>query len=384
MPDKSQTNPLHLPDLSIKGLRGINTLSIANLGRVSLLAGKNGVGKTTVLEACRIYAAHGSHSVLAKLAKLHEEYTVFTDEAGDSLLVPNLAALFHGRAPLLDACIEIGPENAPSKDHLQIKITPPSKEQATRLARLNLDNLASGNLWMLRTRFKDWEHALPWLFLPFPNEQSVTLERFKSWREIYQDEWLQEMEYISLGPDLMRNDEVAQLWDRVALTDDEVHAVKALQLVLGKTVERVAMLGDARSHYKTDGRRAVVKLRDQARPVPLKSLGEAAIRLFGAALALANSRNGFLFIDEVDNSIHYSVQRDFWRLVLKTAHENNVQVLATTHDADCIRGFAQAMTEFDETSGALVRLEKENEQIRAITYSKNELETSAKQSIEVR
>ena len=42
---------LHLPSLSIEGFRGIKELSIERLGRVTLLAGKNSVGKTTVLDA---------------------------------------------------------------------------------------------------------------------------------------------------------------------------------------------------------------------------------------------------------------------------------------------------------------------------------------------
>ena len=61
MSEGSPSNHLHLPSLSIKGFRGIDDLSISRLGRVTLLAGKNGVGKTTVLEACRVYAARGRY-----------------------------------------------------------------------------------------------------------------------------------------------------------------------------------------------------------------------------------------------------------------------------------------------------------------------------------
>ena len=48
---------LPLPSLSISGFRGFENLSIPQLGRVTLLTGLNGVGKTTVLDAIRIYAA---------------------------------------------------------------------------------------------------------------------------------------------------------------------------------------------------------------------------------------------------------------------------------------------------------------------------------------
>ncbi|MDE0446870.1 MAG: AAA family ATPase [Spirochaetaceae bacterium] len=69
----------------------------------------------------------------------------------------------------------------------------------------------------------------------------------------------------------------------------------------------VALIGDGESNSV---RRAVVRLKDQERPVPLKSLGDGAERLFGVALALANSRGGFLLIDEAENGIHHSVQYD--------------------------------------------------------------------------
>ena len=60
----SDSSGLHLPDLTIKGFRGIDELTIPRLGRVTLLVGKNGVGKTTVLDAVRVYAARGRRTAL--------------------------------------------------------------------------------------------------------------------------------------------------------------------------------------------------------------------------------------------------------------------------------------------------------------------------------
>ena len=58
---------LHLPDLLVTGFRGIERLSIPRLGRVTLLAGRNGAGKTTVLDAVRVYASRGRAAVLREL-----------------------------------------------------------------------------------------------------------------------------------------------------------------------------------------------------------------------------------------------------------------------------------------------------------------------------
>ena len=128
----------------------------------------------------------------------------------------------------------------------------------------------------------------------------------------------------------------------------------------------------------------MVRLKGHDRPIPLRSLGDGALRLFGVALALANSRDGFLLIDEAENGIHYSVQRDYWRMVLQTAHENNVQVLATTHSSDCVRGFAAAAAELEDIEGVLVRLSRRDGHLRAVEYPEEELVIAAEQGIEVR
>ena len=101
----------------------------------------------------------------------------------------------------------------------------------------------------------------------------------------------------------------------------------------------------------------------------------------GTALALANSRDGFLLIDEAENGIHHSIQPDFWRMIFKTAHANNVQVIATTHSFDCVRGFAQAAVEYEEVEGVLVRIERKDEEMWAVEYSERNLKAAAKQSI---
>ena len=191
------------------------------------------------------------------------------------------------------------------------------------------ENLSNEDVEMLRVRFAGKEQATP-----------LFLSRSR-WRTVRNDksDLPPGIRCESLGPSVLDNNDIARFWDKVALTDDENRAVEALRLNLGDKVQRVAIIGDERSSHS---RRAVVRIAGQERPVPLRSLGDGAVRLFGVALALANSQGGFLLIDEAENGIHHTIQRDFWRMVLLTAEANNVQVFATTHSWDCVAGFAQA------------------------------------------
>jgi predicted ATPase len=50
----------HLPDLLIEGYRGIRRLELKKLGNVNLLVMRNGVGRSSVLEAVWLYSSQGA------------------------------------------------------------------------------------------------------------------------------------------------------------------------------------------------------------------------------------------------------------------------------------------------------------------------------------
>ena len=237
----------------------------------------------------------------------------------------------------------------------------------------------------IKILYRDNERLLPWL--PITPDPRINLSRQRYARSLQrglfdEGKW-PVIECESLGPGLPGNNTLARFWDNVALTKEADFSLKTLRLTDDK-IDGVAVVGDEESPYRRIGRRVVVKLQGHPRPVPLKSLGDGVTRLFAAGLALVNSRDGFLVVDEAENGIHYSVQRDFWRIVLLAAHQHNVQVLATTHSLDCVNGFAQAATELDDVEGVLVRLEKDGDEVRAVEYTEGDLETAAEQGIEVR
>ena len=390
MNDKKIDSRLLLPDLSIENFRGVKRLSIPLLGRVTLLAGRNGVGKTTVLEAIRMYATRARYAVLRALLTSREEFSVATDEDGDSIFEPDWGALFCGRDISQNGGISIGPKRP--EDQLRIKmisLAELSDKELDSLGRLLPESFLEGGTHTLRAAFQRDTWTIPAFF--FHDQRTTTVVGGDKRRGLDLSYRIRRDESRlpppttceEIGPGLIGNYALSQFWDNVALTEDESQATQALNIVYSGEAERVAVVGDD-SPVPMGGRRAIVRLKGNARPVPLKSLGDGALRLFGVALALANSRDGFLLIDEAENGIHHTVQRDYWRMVLQTAHENNVQVFATTHSWDCVYGFARAAVENEDIDGMLVRLEKEEDVLRAVRYSEEDLKTAADQNIEVR
>lgn len=371
------SSSLHLPSLKITGFRGFDHLTIPRLGRVTLLAGRNGAGKTTVLDAVRVFAARGRPSVLVDLLQEREELATGLDKNRGPLTVPDTAALFHGRSEARSNSLAIGP--GPEGGDLRLARSSPD-EWTDEQKPLHFDGEA------LKVEYGDWKDYVPWsLAGDSPSWSSPLLPLLSGPGRFNEAKWPPPIKCESLGPGLLDNVHLAGLWSHVALTDDEDFLVQALALILDKQIQRMSVVDDNGGQPGSLLRRGViVKLRDQSRPVPLRSFGDGAVRLFAVALELTCSRNGLLLIDEAENGLHHTVHASFWRLLLQAARDSGVQILATTHSFDCIAGFALAATELAEVDGALVRLERCEEECRAVVYSEDELRVAAEQRIEVR
>ena len=62
-----------LKSLEIKNFRALADFKVNKLGRVNLIVGKNNSGKSTILEALRIYAGGAHSDLLREIAGLHNE-----------------------------------------------------------------------------------------------------------------------------------------------------------------------------------------------------------------------------------------------------------------------------------------------------------------------
>ena len=345
-PDQS----LHLPSLVIKNFRGIDELTIPRLGRVTLLAGKNGVGKTTVLDAVRVWADRGSvHAI--DILLLYKGDSFASSEDSPSITVIDRAALFTDRDYENNSLIAIGPVGDNDNSVLL------SENRTNEIGQSLLPSEMSDSIGNIGISTQFGEE-------PIYRRTSVN--------------------HRTLGPNVPNDQIVQQYWSEVALTSHEDLALEALNMVTNQRVERVAALGPPTGNGVNQPRRMMAKVTGRDYQVPLRSLGDGALRTYAVALALAKSSGGFLLIDEAENGIHHSIQAKFWKMVLQTAQRNNVQVIATTHSWDCVTGFAQAANELEDVEGLLVRLERVPVGLRVFTYDESRLENISENGIEVR
>ena len=390
--DNAMGGELPLPSLSISGFRGFQDLLIPQLGRVTLLTGRNGVGKTTVLDAMRTYAAvtHGDTpwplaDLLEQRLRQQDELRDGLDEDGDKVLVADYSGLFYGRSFPPRQPISIGPEG---NDENKVKLEMYQEG--------NLSKEEEERLMLPLSRMEDIIDPPPLLVtfkkrLKYLLPQISGLEYTRFLRRKYLSRMMNNNESQSsekfncesIGPNLPDNESLVEFIDKVTLTEEDDSPSKALELILDDRVYGIAVVG---RNERRSRPRVMVKLSEQGPRIPLKSLGDGVTRFFGIAAALVKSRNGLLLIDEVENGIHYSVHERLWTMILEAAHEYNIQVVATTHSRDTIVGFAKAIqnSKIENTNFALVRIEGKEENAQAVEYSEEEIKIASQHNIEVR
>ncbi|RLC14774.1 MAG: hypothetical protein DRI57_13935 [Deltaproteobacteria bacterium] len=177
-------------------------------------------------------------------------------------------------------------------------------------------------------------------------------------------------------------DILATLWDRAVLTSYFDNVRKFLKII-SENFEDIAFV-----KVNNIERTGMVKLANLDGPIPLNGMGDGMLRILQLVLGIFPARNGFLLIDEFENGLHFSVQKQIWKLIFELASDLNIQVFATTHSWDCIEAFSIAANQSDEEA-VLFRIGKSvvpNDKGKTIAtvFDKNSLHNLTQSDVELR
>ena len=122
------------------------------------------------------------------------------------------------------------------------------------------------------------------------------------------------------------------------------------------------------------------------RLMPLNVMGNGMFRILSIILAISDTKNGIVLIDEIENGFHYSSQGILWDTIFKSAEEFNVQIFATTHSIECVKAFSSSYShlEKDNDEIRLYRVERKADDCKIVSYDHKILEASLDSDWEVR
>jgi len=107
------------------------------------------------------------------------------------------------------------------------------------------------------------------------------------------------------------------------------------------------------------------KLKDY---ISITQLGDGLKQFINIFILLFTSKDGYLFIDEIDNGVHYTKLDMLWENVLIISKEQNIQLFATTHSKECIESYARVAKRLKDDEIAFVELCRREKNIKAFVY----------------
>lgn len=113
-------------------------------------------------------------------------------------------------------------------------------------------------------------------------------------------------------------------------TKDKEQELNALIQKFDPTIESFKVIGD-KPQCKFEGKY-----------IDLTEFGDGLKHYISIICMLHACEDGQLFIDEIDNGIHYTQLQNIWKLIFDISKETNCQVFATTHSRECIEAFNAA------------------------------------------
>lgn len=327
-----------LTELHIKNYRLFEDFKMDGLAQVNLIAGKNNTGKTALLETLRILESRGDNSVVNNIVKKRGQFIPSNDSSYKSLF--NFF-VFEKHDFLKEWTATINGLKIASFNKFASLETTGKMDSLTFDLKYKIEETDSGRSTTLSATITPDYPQDKVVFVPFSDGENL----------------------------------IAELWPHVTLTPRKKDLLQILSII-ESNIEDLDVTKDG----------AVVLLKGDEKPVPLKSLGDGANRILVLGLALVTAKDKLLLIDEFEAGLHHSVQEQLWEIIFEYAKKWNIQVFATTHSKDAIESFFYVSKKGKyEGLGKYFRLQKSRKgPIEAVDFTEEELSVVLEADMEIR
>ncbi|MCL1997579.1 MAG: AAA family ATPase [Turicibacter sp.] len=355
--------------LSLKNFRGFKDFSM-ELKPVTLIAGKNNTGKTSVLESVFLFQKYSDVNVFLILQNLREPTIDFRHTP--ALTANNVwNPFFYGMNP--EETLEIKLD-----DEFTLRLKKDTEyalpENIPNALKSRVDFSITKN-YTLRCDFSKEPNNFSGAYVIGGNDNMNFSTLIPSNTDIPVPV---NPEYIQfLGPSNTLSDEqVAENFGILDLNNNKQELIDILK-ILEKDISDITTVAI--------DRRVQLYISKQNSRLPVGVMGDGIRKILHIALTLLVNPGCILLMDEVENGLHYSLFPKFWEIVAKLAVEGGCQVIATTHSYECVQGATEGVHEGNlQDYFSFTRLDREEGTIKPKRYTIGSLERSINTGWEVR
>jgi hypothetical protein len=384
-----------LESFTIENYRSFKKFTLSQLGRVNLLVGENNGGKTSILEAIYLYSSYPKLNALLKILNCRGEFSWVEDDDffTNSIDSPikrmrkdfNIVSLFNEYNFNQGSYIDLSTLVNSRKNELRIYINHKhiQKKEETDSSDIFLNPQELFLEYSLtNTKENNKNPEFPVNNDGFLLFDSVKKNLIKG--KISYKSNKQKTQFITLFEQDI--DDLIEIFDDISLTPKEDIIIEAVRII----EPRIKRIATTKSERGEKGSFKVL-LEGYEKPISIGTMGDGIWRLLSIALAMVNTQDGVLLIDEIDTGLHFTTLFKMWELILETSKKLNVQVFATTHNSDCWMALGELISQKNAEENGHKLLENEvtlhrieSNKNESVLFTAEQIAIAANREIEVR
>ena len=369
-----------ITELKIKNFRGLEDVSFTGLSRVNLISGRNGVGKTSVLEALYLAAAPAAQDPITSINNVRG----FTTPNVDDLFADVFTDFDDSRT------IEIATGHGFAGSFAELSISSQERvDQSSSLidAQASPASILDGSSRTLsqfeivfKRRFLDGSKTKSkvWLSSGIPSGRQADAIDYRVEMHMPPEAQHHAEPVYYLSPSGLRSPLTwATMFGKLQTVGSDADLLEILRSVEPR-VESVLSITSQRGvavHSKIAGMRRVL---------PLELVGQGLKRVFELAVLTRSAQDGTLIIDEIENGIHFRSLTQMFSQLYELAERFNVQIFAVTRSDECVDAARVAIGATESRGLSYYRLGREKGKIRAHHFDIDKLNRAHDARMEVR
>lgn len=348
--------------IEIKNFRSIKELEIQDFKTVNLFVGKNGCGKSTVLESMFLLTGPTNPELPIKV-NIFRNYFNNVDDYMWKLLFKDLD---------VSQSIKISGDLSDPKQVRKLTIKPNYENVLKSKTDIIEDNsISSAFITGLDLELELTNVSKPiekYLSRVILDSQGSKLSPATNYKETLYGVFINTKTMLDLTVELAKGVHEAILKNQIS------EVVQILQLI-EPSIKDISI-----------GLNNSVQCKVENKIFPLNFLGDGIFRILHYLIKIYEGKNGVLFIDEIENGLHYSSLEILWKAIFESAKKFNVQIFATTHSLECVRAFSSVYSESGNKNDdiRLYRIEKKGNEHKTIAFNNDELESAIESGWEIR
>jgi AAA15 family ATPase/GTPase len=301
-----------IKNIEIKNFKLFKDFKAEGFGRVNLIGGKNNVGKTAFMEACYLSQSENTQSLFARLLEIASHRDIVNRLLSRTTIDEDIKELINS-------------------EYIMILI---NKKRVAFYKDVN-----NKGIYVIETPYFD--------YLSYTDLSDIINFFIKNTKYNFT------INFIS--PYSNSNQELEDIIGQSKLDNKYDELNKYLLGTFG--IESIDIIKNK------------PMLKDGNKYKELSYYGQGIKTFINLISSILLLKDDIIFIDEIDNGIHYSNLDKLWEIILTISKQQNVQVFATTHSKECIESYARVAKRLEDEEITFVELGKNKDnEIKAMVY----------------